>query len=153
MFYWLYLQVVRNFYIFIFVCACEQTCVWRSEVNLLELDLCFHHLSPSYQTQLIMLGFVASIYPFSHLTSPLSCLETLSFSQKQPPLFKGGSHVAQAGLKLIMEPRMTLDSCFSCSRLPLECWYYGHAQPRRASKSFLNSKLGALGMLLREHWD
>ena len=152
MFYSLYLQIVKIFNIFIFVCACEQTCVWRSEVNLLKLDFCFHHVGPRDQTQVITLGFVASIYLLSHLTSPLNCLETLSFFQKQPLLFQGISHVAQAGPKLIMELRMTLVSCFSCSLLPLACWYYRHAPSCCASKSFYNSKLGALGMLLKENW-
>lgn len=93
------------------------------------------------------------LYPLSHLTSPLNRLEALPFFQKQPPLFKGKFHVAQAGLKFIMELRMTLDSCFSCSLLPLECWYYRQASPCCASKSFHDSKLGAPGILLKEHWD
>lgn len=89
----------------------------------------------------------------SHLTSPLNCLEALPFFQKQSPLFKGKFHVAQAGRKLIMELRMTLESCFSCFLLPLECWYYRHAPPCHTSKSFYDSKLGAPGMLWKEHWD
>lgn len=45
--------------------------LWRSEGNVQESVLFFHHMGPRYQTQVVRFGG-KTLYPLSHFSSPQS---------------------------------------------------------------------------------
>lgn len=48
---------------------CAVVHVWRSKDCLGELSYSFHHVSPSYQTQIVRLAY-KHLLPLSHLAEP-----------------------------------------------------------------------------------